>query len=56
MVLFDRIVKAAEGAALGTGTKMEYEMIGGTHDLLHVPTLQLKFHGSIHDAVDWTSD
>ena len=44
MALFDRIVKTAEGAALGTGTKMEYEMIGGTHDLLHVPTLQRMVH------------
>ena len=44
MALFDRIIKAAEGAALGTGTKMEYEMIGGTHDLLHVPTLQKMVH------------
>ena len=44
MVLFDRLVKAAEGAALGTGTKMKYEMIGGTHDLLHVPTLQQMVH------------
>lgn len=32
--LFDRIEKAAEGAALGTGTSMKYEVIGGTHDLL----------------------
>ncbi|MDI9337432.1 MAG: amidohydrolase [Alphaproteobacteria bacterium] len=32
--VFDRVVKAAEGAALGTETKMEYEIIGGTHDLL----------------------
>lgn len=32
--VFDRIAKAAEGAALGTETKMEYEIIGGTHDLL----------------------
>ncbi len=32
--IFDRLVKAAEGAALGTGTTMEYEVIGGTHDLL----------------------
>ena len=46
MALFDRIVKAAEGAALGTGTKMEYEMIGGTHDLLHVPTLQQMVHSN----------
>ncbi len=32
--IFDRITKAAEGAALGTETKMDYEIIGGTHDLL----------------------
>jgi aminobenzoyl-glutamate utilization protein B len=38
--IFDRIVKAAEGAALGTETKMEYEMIGGTHELL--PNLSLQ--------------
>lgn len=44
IILFDRIVKAAQGAALGTGTKMEYEMIGGTHDLLHVPILQQMVH------------
>jgi aminobenzoyl-glutamate utilization protein B len=38
--IFDRIVKAAEGAALGTGTTMEYEMIGGTHELLPNLTIQ----------------
>lgn len=38
--IFDRIVKAAEGAALGTETKMKYEMIGGTHELLPNLTLQ----------------
>jgi aminobenzoyl-glutamate utilization protein B len=32
--IFDRVVKAAEGAAMGTGTTMDYEIIGGTHDLL----------------------
>jgi len=32
--IFDRVVKAAEGAALGTGTTMKYDIIGGTHDLL----------------------
>jgi aminobenzoyl-glutamate utilization protein B len=37
--VFDRITKAAEGAALGTGTKMEYEIVGGTHDLLINKTL-----------------
>ncbi len=38
--IFDRIAKAAEGAALGTGTTMDYEMIGGTHELLPNLTLQ----------------
>lgn len=40
MEVFDRIVKAAEGAALGTGTTMDYEMIGGTHELLPNIALQ----------------
>ena len=38
--IFDRIVKAAEGAALGTGTTTDYELIGGTHELLPNLTLQ----------------
>lgn len=37
--LFQRVVKAAEGAAQGTETKMEYEIIGGTHDMLLNKTL-----------------
>jgi aminobenzoyl-glutamate utilization protein B len=32
--LFERVVKAAEGAALGTGTRMEYEVIHGVYNLL----------------------
>lgn len=40
MDIFDRIEKAAQGAALGTGTTMDYEMIGGTHELLPNLTLQ----------------
>lgn len=38
--IFDRIVYAAKGAALGTDTKMDFEMIGGTHELLPNLTLQ----------------
>ena len=38
--IFDRIVEAAKGAAMGTGTTMKYEMIGGTHELLPNLTLQ----------------
>jgi aminobenzoyl-glutamate utilization protein B len=37
--IFNRVVNAANGAALGTDTKMEFEMIGGTHDLLLNRTL-----------------
>lgn len=37
--IFERVVKAAEGAALGTGTTMDYEIVGGTHDLLLNETL-----------------
>jgi len=45
--IFDRMVKAAEGAALGTGTSMEYEMIGGTHELLPNLTLQKMMHDNL---------
>lgn len=34
MQLFERIRKAADGAALGTETKTDFEIIGGTYDLL----------------------
>lgn len=37
--IFDRVVNAANGAALGTGTTVSYEIIGGTHDLLLNKTL-----------------
>lgn len=37
--IFERVVKAANGAAIGTGTTSEYEIIGGTHDLLLNKTL-----------------
>jgi aminobenzoyl-glutamate utilization protein B len=45
--VFDRMVKAAEGAALGTGTTMDYEMIGGTHELLPNLTLQKLMHDNL---------
>jgi aminobenzoyl-glutamate utilization protein B len=38
--IFDKIVNAAKGAAIGTGTTMDYELIGGTHELLPNLTLQ----------------
>ncbi|WP_300023398.1 amidohydrolase [uncultured Maribacter sp.] len=47
--IFDRMVKAAEGAALGTGTTMDYEMIGGTHELLPNLTLQKVMHDNLSE-------
>jgi len=45
--IFNRVVKAAEGAALGTETKMEYEIIGGTHDLLINTTLAVAMQANL---------
>ena len=39
VLTFERIVNAAKGAALGTETRMDFEIIGGTHDLLINKTL-----------------
>jgi aminobenzoyl-glutamate utilization protein B len=44
--LFDRVVKAAEAGALGTGTKMEFEVIHGAHSLLPIDSL-----GAVADAM-----
>ncbi len=39
--IFDRVVKAANGAAMGTETTVDYEIIGGTHDMLMNATLAM---------------
>ena len=44
MELFDRLVKVAEGAALGTGTTMEYEIIGGVYEVLPNDVLARLMH------------
>lgn len=56
--IFDRIVKAAEGAALGTGTQMEYEMIGGVYELLPNLRLQQIVHKNLEaiGGVTYTSE
>ncbi len=56
--IFDRIAKAAEGAALGTETKMDYEIIGGTHDLLINKTLALNMQTNLVkvDGVTYTAE
>src|SRR5579862_5560417 len=45
--LFKWVVKTAEGAALGTGTRMEYEVISGSHDLLINKTLALDMQSNL---------
>ncbi|CAN5350208.1 M20 family metallopeptidase [soil metagenome] len=45
--LFDRVTKAAQGAAMGTETKMEYEVIDGTHDLLINKTLAANMQANL---------
>lgn len=47
VITFDRLVAAAQGAALGTETRMDYEIIGGTHDLLINKTLAAVMHKSL---------
>jgi len=48
--VFDRVVKAAEGAAMGTGTTMDYEMIGGTHELLPNMALQQVMYQNLQEV------
>ena len=48
--IFDRVVKAAEGAALGTGTTMDYEIIGGVYSMLPNETLARVMHAKLSEA------
>ncbi|MCG8468366.1 MAG: peptidase dimerization domain-containing protein, partial [Gemmatimonadetes bacterium] len=45
--LFDRVAAAAEGAAMGTGTEMEYEVIHGLYDLMPNVALGEVMHGNL---------
>ena len=45
--LFERVVKIAEGAALGTGTTMDYEVMHGNYSLLPNETLQKILHANL---------
>jgi aminobenzoyl-glutamate utilization protein B len=45
--LFERLVKCANGAAMGTETKVEYEIIGGTYDVLPIPMLAKIMHDNL---------
>ncbi len=56
--LFERTVQAAEGAALGTGTKMEYEVIHGLYNVLPNVTLAELMHENLLKVggVNYTSE
>lgn len=56
--IFERVVNAAKGAALGTGTKMEYEIISGSHDLLINKTLAEDMQSNLEKVggVTYTDD
>nr|WKN39672.1 M20 family metallopeptidase [Tunicatimonas sp. TK19036] len=45
--IFERVVKAAEGAALGTETQMEYEVIHGIYNVLPNETLSEKMYENL---------
>jgi len=45
--IFDRVVEAAQGAARGTETRVEYEVIGGVYNLLPNVTLAEMLHANL---------
>jgi aminobenzoyl-glutamate utilization protein B len=45
--LFDRLVKCANGAAMGTETQVEYEIISGVHELLPIKILAQTMHSNL---------
>jgi aminobenzoyl-glutamate utilization protein B len=48
--IFDRLVKTGEGAALGTGTRMEFEVIGGVYSLLPNEPLARVMHAKLTEV------
>lgn len=54
--LFERVVAAAEGAAMGTGTRMEYEVIHGLFAMLPNETLQRRAQANLEHVGGVTYD
>src|SRR5262245_25392106 len=56
--VFERITKAADGAALGTGTKVEYEVINGVYSVLPNDTLGRLMDANLRrvGAPKWTAE
>ena len=55
---FERIVKAAEGAALGTGTTMDYEVIHGLYNVMPNESISKVMHQNLTlvGGVDYNAD
>ncbi len=58
--IFERVAAAARGAAMGTGTEVDYEIIHGVYNLLPNATLQRAMHanlervgGVLYDDEEW---
>lgn len=45
--IWERMVKASEGAAMGTGTTVEHEIIGGVYEILPNETLAKIMHANL---------
>ena len=56
--IWPRVVQASEGAALGTGTQVEHEVIHGNHSLLLNETLAAVVHANLTEVggVEYTSE
>lgn len=54
--LFNRVTKAAEGAALGTGTTMDYEVIHGVYNLLPNQILSTNLYENLKTVEGVTYD
>jgi aminobenzoyl-glutamate utilization protein B len=48
--IFDRVVEAAEGAAMGTETSVEFEVMGGSYSRLPVESLQRAIHENLTEV------
>ncbi|WP_339841209.1 amidohydrolase [uncultured Maribacter sp.] len=56
--VWDRVIKAAEGAAIGTETEMSYEIIGGTYERLPNEVLATLMHKNMElvGGVNYTKE
>ncbi|WP_461342921.1 amidohydrolase [Brevundimonas sp. GN22] len=56
--VLERVKKAAEGAAIGTGTRVEFEAIGGVYSMLHNETLMHVMDRNLRSVggIEWTAE